>query len=583
MPIRTAVVIAVADRLAMGYCIRSLLRSPTLESILIVGPEGRWAERYGEAHAPKVRWFASLTDLSLPEHDTLVTFGHVVVSTGIWSIEGAPTETWSVLGCDERKLPAPPQGQSIDTVFAGDRQASDDPVAAMAVVCADAKAAQQAALSMIERSYCHAFVVFGAGYAQWVSSDIDWPSRAFRSPYASSPNERRLGPAVWESGRALRDAWHKKSLGAALQGAVDTLPNLLASQSDALADSGQINPRFRVTYVVEKLVIAGGVLSVIQLVNELVLLGVDARIATLFEDPKIYRWSPLLSRPMVFDSYQDLAERIPECDVAVATLWSTAQPVADLLPTGRAKQVAYFLQDYEAWFFPEDAEEQRKTVIDSYSLIPHRIVKSQWLQDQLADLGHACEIIGLGMSLDVFSPASDGATRPAGVLAMFRPGTRYRGANRLVEVLAQVHQRLPQLSITLFGDDSKIELPFPAVQLGVVADRQQLADCYRAAQVFIDLSDHQAFGRCGLEAMACGTPAVLTHHGGVTEYGRHGHNSLLVGKDEIADAVSAVVQLVENSSLRDQFGQNGISTAARFDVTREARESLTYFQAISSE
>ena len=48
--------------------------------------------------------------------------------------------------------------------------------------------------------------------------------------------------------------------------------------------------------------------------------------------------------------------------------------------------------------------------------------------------------------------------------------------------------------------------------------RQEVADLLGRCDVFIDLSDYQAFGRTALEAMACGCTSVVPMHGGAEEY-----------------------------------------------------------------
>ena len=230
-------------------------------------------------------------------------------------------------------------------------------------------------------------------------------------------------------------------------------------------------------------------------------------------------------------------------------------------------------------FFPAEPAAARARVIETYGQIDHRIVKSDWLATQLAEHGYETQKILLGMNLDVFCPPLPSARR-AGLLAMLRPGTAYRGADRLIDALSRVHARYPDLEIVVFGDDNVGPLPFPARNEGVVANRQRLADLYGSAAVYLDLSDHQAFGRCGLEAMACGTPPVLTREGGVVEYARHEANCLLVDPNDDEGIVSAVSRLIDDPGTSTRMGEAGVKTARRFDQSREARETLKFFQQV---
>ena len=55
-----------------------------------------------------------------------------------------------------------------------------------------------------------------------------------------------------------------------------------------------------------------------------------------------------------------------------------------LVDAGRAERAAYFVQDYEPWFYPEEDAARRARVRQTYELISHKIVTSEWLRDLIA-------------------------------------------------------------------------------------------------------------------------------------------------------------------------------------------------------
>jgi GT2 family glycosyltransferase len=353
--------------------------------------------------------------------------------------------------------------------------------------------------------------------------------------------------------------------------------------------------RLRVTYVLRSLALAGGVLSVIQLVNELILLGVEARLVALRDDGDLAQWK-LLTQPILFHTEADLQANFPESDIAVATLWITAPWVANVVRTGYAKQGVYFLQDYESWFFPETDYRARARVQDTYALLPQKIVKSEWLKQMLVQDGFPTHKIPLGMDLGVFYPrerptnrlptarlptARPPTARPPTVLAMTRPETPRRGFPDTVAALHKVKAAMPEVEIVVFGD-AKVSsrIPFPHRNVGVVADRNQLAELYAQADIFLDGSTFQGFGRPALEAMACGAACVLTNAGGVSEYARDGENCLLVPPQQPDRFADAILTLLQNAPLRKTLSDGGLHTVQAYCHKREARDTLAYFTAL---
>lgn len=340
---------------------------------------------------------------------------------------------------------------------------------------------------------------------------------------------------------------------------------------------------WRVTYVLPELRLSGGALVVMQLVAELRALGLDARIVAAKDTRReVFRWRRLV-QPKVYGSVNAMMREMHDTDILVATHWTTARWVRDLVDAGRAQHAAYFLQDYEVWFHPEADVQARARVKQTYDLIPDKIVTSEWLRSLLRQDGHDARKIPLGLDLGFFYPRPIECAPSLVVLAMARPRTPRRGFDSVVAALAQVHDAQPSVEIVLFGEDlSGLTLPFPYRAEGVVTDPDHMARLYSEARVHFDGSDFQAFGLPGLEAMGCGAVSVLTDVGGVREFARDQENCLLVAPRDAQDAARAILELLTDDALHRRLREGAFETVRKFSIQRAARDTVAALQAIST-
>ena len=415
------------------------------------------------------------------------------------------------------------------------------------------------------------------------SSGVD-PLRPLRR---SSAHPRRLWPVRYarDAARILRREIRAKgwrSAGSALATTMGrTSTPLYPEISTPLVNRFARRDTLSVTYIFRGLGMTGGVRSVIQLVNELILRGCDARIAAIHTYPGHRDWTWLLSEPMIFKSARHLVHALPPTDIVVATEWCTASWAHQISGNGVARASAYFLQDYEPWFLPESERALRARIVREYGLIPNRIVKSDWLREKLAVHGFPTHKILLGMDLDQFYPR-DRISGPPTVLTLARPSTPWRGFSSALQALTEVKKHRPDTRVILFGtDDLKAaDFPFDFISAGKVTDQDQLAMLYSQADVFLETSTFQGFGRCALEAMACRTAVVLTTEGGVTEYAVPDVNCLAIPPNAPNEAARAVLRLLDDQHLREGLAANAAETARRFCHRREASETLSYFLSL---
>ena len=336
----------------------------------------------------------------------------------------------------------------------------------------------------------------------------------------------------------------------------------------------------RITYVLPSLRIRGGVLSVIQLVNGLTRLGVDARLVVLSGDPETLNWH-FAREPLFLLTDEQLRDGFPDSDIVVATHWTTVAAVVEQQRLGRVRRPVYYIKDYEAWFYPEADKETRKNVLDSYDQIQDKIVTSEWIRSLLEQQGHGAAKIPIGVNLDQFYPRQVERGSRRRVLAYTRFETPRRGFVHVIETLRRLVEADPDVEVVLFGEDlATFSIPFPHLSAGVVSDPGMLAELYSSSDVFFDGSNFQGFGRPALEAMACGTPCVLTRVGGVSEYAVHDENCRLVSPGDPDAAAFEIIRVLSDADLAEHLRQEGFRTVEQLDMRDEAVRTLAHLHAL---
>lgn len=109
---------------------------------------------------------------------------------------------------------------------------------------------------------------------------------------------------------------------------------------------------------------------------------------------------------------------------------------------------------------------------------------------------------------------------------------------------------------------------------GYIPD-DQLPDYYRAADVFVLSSRYEPFGMTAVEAMACGTPTVLTVHGGLYQTVNFGQHGLYADPFDPEDLGMMIFKVLKHPRLRLQLSRMGAEKArSMFTWTGVAQQFL---------
>lgn len=317
----------------------------------------------------------------------------------------------------------------------------------------------------------------------------------------------------------------------------------------------------------------GGVISVVNLMNDLMLRGHHCTMVSLSkcdEHPHIFYAAPDFVR-----DWDEIPERYAgEYDIVLATSWETVAYARAIAEKSERAHCMYFIQDMEARFYDIGDPRQQKA-LDTYPEIETKFAKTAYLREEMKELGHQIHQIHPGMNLDLFYPRTRESRQERTVLGMVRYGHHHRGYDLILEVFEEIARRYPNLRIVLFGTDNlkEADISFAYENAGRVTP-QQLPELYSQADIFLEMSRHHGFGRTGLEAMACGAACVLSDSGGLAEYARDEENALIVPVEDVDAAIQGVIRILEDDILRCNLVDNGFLTASRYNESLATQDFL---------
>lgn len=318
--------------------------------------------------------------------------------------------------------------------------------------------------------------------------------------------------------------------------------------------------------------------------------GIEAAVAVNGDNAvnlrRNYRDLTLISNHIVpYQGVDGLGELIKtrSPDVVVATTNQSVHTLAEALKSAgiKGQRTAYYIQDYEPLFY-ERGSSDWMIAYSSYGLVPDMVhmAKTRWLQEVVEE-NHGVQVTKVEPSVDhrVFYPnlgarQSEGGTLR--IVAMVRPATPRRAPRRTVRILNRiVAEKKNTVSCISFGCSTE-DLEVHALRLrGIehlgVLGRDDVGHLFRHADLFLDLSDFQAFGRTAIEAMSCGTTAVVPAHGGAYEYALDGKTSFVVDTRSDDAIMAAVDQYTSMSDVeRQEMVFRGIEAGYRYSPERAA-------------
>lgn len=108
---------------------------------------------------------------------------------------------------------------------------------------------------------------------------------------------------------------------------------------------------------------------------------------------------------------------------------------------------------------------------------------------------------------------------------------------------------------------------------------EELVYLYNAAKLFVLPSFYEGFGLPPLEAMACGTPVIVSNVSSLPEV--VGDAGMLIDPEDVEALAVAMWRVLSDEKLRDEMRTKGLKRAATFSWKRAAQETLQVYRQVA--
>ncbi len=133
------------------------------------------------------------------------------------------------------------------------------------------------------------------------------------------------------------------------------------------------------------------------------------------------------------------------------------------------------------------------------------------------------------------------------------------------------------LSEEVYASIDRLNLNDHVLMLGRVPS-EHLVYLYNAAQMLVHPSFYEGFGLPPLEAMHCGTPAIVSNVSALPEV--VGDAALLIDPNDVDGLTVAMWRVLTDDQLRTSLVEKGFTRARKFSLERAAHQTLDVYRRL---
>lgn len=273
--------------------------------------------------------------------------------------------------------------------------------------------------------------------------------------------------------------------------------------------------------------------------------------------------------------------------------WSWQLYSAPILWLGRMRGVPIIV-NYRGGGASQYLEKSARRVRPSLDHASSIVVPSHFLQSIFSDYGYHAEIVPNIIDTDRFYPLEE-KHRVEAVGTHFivvRNLETIYGVDVAIRAFAKVHAQVPSTSLSIAGSGPELnnlidltrhlKIEENVTFLGRLG-RDEVADLYRSADIFVNSSRVDNMPNSLLEAMASGVAIVSTRAGGIPHIVSHEETALLVDVDDVDQLTSQMLRLTSDVSTRDIIKNQALNEVKKYEWQSVKKQWLSLYQRLAQD
>ena len=210
------------------------------------------------------------------------------------------------------------------------------------------------------------------------------------------------------------------------------------------------------------------------------------------------------------------------------------------------------------------------------------------------------QVVNLGIDFDKFQIGdfiNNRESKREKVILSVGELKRRKGYHISIPAMVEVKKKYPGFKYYIVGHQDnrlfflklkklakKLNLDNNIVFLEKISDRD-LIKLYHQSDLFlltsVNIGLHcEGFGLVYLEANACGKPVIGTYNCGAEDIITNGYNGFLVPQNDIKKTSQAILEILDDSQLARQMGENGIKKAREMSWQKTIEKYIEVYRKI---